>query len=216
MRSFLPAVAGAALLVACTEVPRPAPGPDLLLPATLRQSVTDPARGAMQAAPTAVMPATLRQTLTDPGRMAIDTTSSVFGNPRTVAGRPAAAADAVAELEWLTVNLATDQRWIGLPGNVPVQMRGGRDAVRAALGIPTDAATNAVIEALDATAAALRAGNRVDATAAIAAVTGQANAARAIGVLDALPSVPRAQQATAAAANGLAQMDVMTSGRNNR
>ena len=61
------------------------------------------------------MPATLRQTLSDPGRLSIDTTSAVFGNPRSVAGRPAAAADAVAELEWLTVNLATDQRWTAMP-----------------------------------------------------------------------------------------------------
>lgn len=180
----------------------------------LLAACAQPQGGAAPAAPAAVMPATLRQTLSDPGRLSIDTTSAVFGNPRSVAGRPAAAADAVAELEWLTVNLTTDQRWTAMQGTVPTQMRAGRDEVRAALGIPADASTDAVINALDATAAALRAGNRAGATSAIAAVTGQANAARALGVLDALPALPRAQQATAAAANGLAQMDVMSTGRN--
>ena len=77
----------AALLGACAQAPRPAPGPE------------------------PVMPASLRQTVTDPARTAIGFTDAVFGRPASVAGRPAVVADAVAELEWLAVAIATDQRF---------------------------------------------------------------------------------------------------------
>jgi hypothetical protein len=189
MRSFLPAVAGAALLVACTEVPRPAPGPDLLLPATLRNTVTDPARGA------------------------IGFTDSVFDRPDRIAGRPVVAAEAVGELEWLAVNLSTDQRWTGMPPLVAQQVRAGRDEVRGVLGIPAAAAPNAVIAAMDATAAALRAGNRAAAAAALAEVTGAAGADRALGVLSALPRLPRAAAGTSAAMSGMNQLDQNARGR---
>lgn len=178
-----------ALLGACAQAPRPAPGPE------------------------PVMPASLRQTVTDPARTAIGFTDAVFGRPASVAGRPAVVADAVAELEWLAVAIATDQRWIGMPPLVAQQLRAGRDETRAALGIPADATTNAVVTALDATAAALRAGNRAAALTALGEVTGSAGAERALGVLSALPRLPRAAAATAAAANGLTQLDQNTRGR---
>lgn len=177
------ALLGLALLAACAEVPRPPPGPDPVVPAALRQSVTDP------------------------GRTAIGFTNSVFDRPDRIAGRPIVAAEAVSELEWLTVNLATDQRWTGLPPLVAQQMRAGRDEVRGVLGIPASATTNAVVTAMDATAAALRANNRAGALAALAEVTGPAGAERALATLSALPRLPRASAATSAAMNGLNQLE---------
>jgi hypothetical protein len=154
-----------------------------------------------------VLPAQLRQANTDPGRTAIGFTDATFGRPAAVQGRPAVAADAVAQLEWLTVNLATDQRWSGMPGNVAGQFPGARDEVRQALGIRADATTNTVIGAMDGTAAALRGGDRAAALRALGPAVAPDGAERALSVLNALPRLPRASQATSAASAGLSRMD---------
>lgn len=165
------------------------------------------AQPAMQpAGPPVTMPASLAQSVTDPGSSAIGFTASVFGNPASVAGRPAVVADAIAQLEWLTVNLATDQRWTGMSPNVATAMRAGRDEVRAAFGVPADAPPNAAIGAFDGARAALDAGNRAGALTALGAVTGPGGAERALGLLSALPRLPQAASGTQAAVNGLAQM----------
>lgn len=185
----LAALAALALLAACAAPAPRATAPDLMTPAALRQ------------------------TNTEPGRTAIGFTDAAFGRPERLRGRPDVAADAVGQLEWLTVALATDPRWTGMPGTVPGQFPPARAEVRAALGIPAEATTNAVIGAMDRTAAALRPGDRDGAQRALAAVTGADAAPRALTVLDALPRLPRAAQATAAAQNGLARMDQDTRGR---
>jgi hypothetical protein len=174
---------GVGLLGACAGEPRPAPGPDVTLPASLRGTATDPARTA------------------------INFVDTVFDRPQRMQGRPAYVAEAVGELEWLAVNLSTDQRWAGLAATVPGQMRAARDELRGVLGIRADATANAVIGAMDATIVALRAGNRAGAVAALDQVTAPGGGARALATLEALPAVPVASRATSNAVNALSQMD---------
>lgn len=192
MHTKLPiaALLAAVLATACAQQPARAPAPEA-----------------------AIIPAALRQSITDPARSAIGLTDVVFDRPAAVAGRPAIVAEAVSNLEWLTVSLPADQRWTEMPGTVFTQLRAGRDEVRGALGIPLEASPNAVIGAMDATAAALRANNRAGALAALAQVTGPAGAEAALGVLNALPRLPRASAATTAAQNGMTTIDASSRGR---
>lgn len=159
------------------------------------------------AAPDVPVPASLRQTGTEPGRAAIGFTDSVFDRTARLQGRPATIADAVSELEWLTVTLPSDQRWIGMPGNVAGSFPAARDEVRQAFGIRADAAPAQVIRAMDDAATALRAGAPEAALRALSAVTAPGGAERTLAALAAPPRLPRASQATSLAAAGLSQMD---------
>jgi hypothetical protein len=141
----------------------------------------------------------------DPGTNAINLTAAVFQRPASIAGNGAAAANAVAQLEYIAVDLATNQRWTQMPPLAVTQMREARDAVRQAVGIAPDATPTAVVQAMDAAAAAFRSGNRAGAVAALNGVTG-GNGARAADVLSALPNIPIASTATANAQNGMMQM----------
>lgn len=183
------AMLGLVLLAACAQPPAAPPGPQLMTPAALQQSLTDPSRSA------------------------VEYTSAVFASPRSVVGRPAAAAEAVADLEWLTVSIGTDQRWIGMQGPLTQQLQAGRAEMRRTLGIPAEATPNAVIGAMDGAAAALRANNRAGASAALAAVTGAGGGDRALGVLSALPALPAVQRATMATQQAMNRLDQETSAR---
>jgi hypothetical protein len=186
-RTPVAALLALSLLGACAAVPTRPAAPDLAMPASLQQGITDPARSA------------------------ILFTDSVFDRPAATHGRPEVAAQAVGQLEWLTVALPADQRFIGLQGNVAPQLRAGRDEVRTALGIAPEVGTNQVIAAMDAASAALRAGDRGSAQRALAGVTGQGSAEggaeAALATLAALPRLPLASVATSAAQAGLSRMD---------
>jgi len=149
----------------------------------------------------------------DPARSAILSASFVFGQPGSVAGDPAAAAEALAQLEFLAVELATDQRWIGLDPLVVPQLAGGRAEARAAFGLDPAAPPQRALNALYATAAALRGGDRDAALAALASLTGPGRAEATLGRLAALPHLPQAAAATARARNGMRMMD-QDNGRN--
>lgn len=159
------------------------------------------------AGPPLMVPAALQAGLTDPGRTAIGIVAAVFPNPASVRGQPVAVANAISDLEWLAVSLATDQRWTQMPPTVASQVRRGRDAVRSAFLVPADAQTNAVIAAFDGAARGLSTGNTAAATASLATVTGAANAPRALALLSDLPAIPPAAQAASQAQAGLSEMD---------
>ncbi|MGG5823180.1 hypothetical protein [Falsiroseomonas sp. HW251] len=159
------------------------------------------------------LPANLQQGLAEPGREAINLVSSVFPNPATVRGRPAVAAAAVSDLEWLAASLPVDQRWTSMPPTVAGQVARGRDAVRGTFGIPAEASPNAVIAAFDGAAQALSVGNAQAASAALATVTGAGNAPRAVALLSDLPAIPAAAQAASQAQQGLVQMDQISGNR---
>jgi len=121
-----------------------------------------------------------------------------FARPERLHGNPAAAARAVASLEWMTESLPFDQRWIGAAPATFSRLALGRAEVRAALGLTADAAPHRVAEALGQAALALDGGNRAQAAAALNPVAPGGGAA-VLGVLDALPRLPRAAEATAMA-----------------
>ena len=185
----LAALTGLMLLAACAQVP------------------TTPGQ------PTPNLPASLGNIVTDPARTAIGNTAAVFGNPRSVQGRPVPVAEAISQYEWLTLALANDQRFIGMPPMVAGSVRQGRDALREAFGVRPDTSPQAAVDAFDAAAAAYRTNNAAGAQAALATVTGAEGAARAASLLSALPAIPQAAAGAAAAANGLAQLDDRTPGR---
>lgn len=156
--------------------------------------------------PIVPVPTSLRRGAGDPAVAAVGVTAYVFGQPRVVAGRPADAADAVAQLEWITVELATDQRWIGLRALVVPNLRIGRAEVRQAFGIPADTTPTAAVEAFDAVAQSLRGFDVTGAGAALEPLTGRAGISRALDLLDGMPVFPRAAFATAEAQRGVSEL----------
>lgn len=135
----------------------------------------------------------------DPTRAAILSTASAFGNPASIAGRPADAARAVAQLEYLASEIPTGARWREFDPTVGIALRQARQEERAALGISQEAAPQAVIDALFATSRALRAGDE-PAVARILVPPAFPNGPTTLQRLANLPYLPTANQATSRAA----------------
>jgi len=160
-----------------------------------------------QRVPVVPVPSSLRRGAGDPATAAILVTAYVFGQPQTVAGRPADAADAIAQLEWLVDNLATDQRWIPMPALVLPNMRAGRDEVRRAFGVPLDLSTTDAVLGFDGAAQALRRFDLVAAGETLGGMVGDDQVGRALDLLASLPRLPRAAVATAEAQRGANEMN---------
>lgn len=149
MRRGAPGPAASAIAVAlallaaagCAEVTRPAPPP---APADLVAGAADPARAAIAAAAAA---------FADRGAGLLD--------------RPAAAAQAAAQLEYATDAFATDPRWAAMPEGVRREMALARTELRDAIGVDPAAPGRATVAALLGAARALRAGDRGRAAAAL-------------------------------------------------
>ena len=169
-------------LAACGSVPPPQPG--VTLPETARtQGIGDPTRGA------------------------IISSSFVFGQPSSVAGDPAAAAQALAQLEFLAVELATGPTWRDIDPLVAPLLAQGRAEARAAFGLDPAAPPQRAVDALFGTAAALRAGDQARAQAALAPLTGAERAEGTLQRLAAMPHLPQAAAATRAADNAMRRRD---------
>ncbi|WP_198377394.1 hypothetical protein [Neoroseomonas rubea] len=76
---------------------------------------------------------------------------------RPQAGQPAAAARAIAEIEWLAATLPMSPRWSTIGGSGMTQLQLARNEARAALGIPPGAPAQSVINGLAAASTALAA-----------------------------------------------------------
>lgn len=135
----------------------------------------------------------------DPAHQAVLVAAYAFGDTRRLAGRPADAARAVADLEWLAVALPQDFRWTGATPLLFGQLRDARAELRGVLGIPPDASPVAVSQRLRTVARLLDEGRPEDAAAALG---GEA----ALDRLGALPRLPRAAAATALAQSELGRM----------
>ena len=157
------------LLAACTGQPAPEPVPD-------RPSAS----------------------VSNPTHQAVLVAAYAFGDTRRLAGRPADAARAAADLEWLAVALPQDPRWIGANPLLFGQLREARTELRGALGIPPDAAPGAVTQRLYDAARLLDAGRRAEAAAALGEAT--------LDRLSALPRLPRAAAATQFAQSELGRL----------
>jgi hypothetical protein len=163
--------------------------------------------------PSVTLPPDAVQGAGDPTRAAIIGTAYAFGNPASLAGRPAEAARAVAQYEYLTVEIPTGPRWIGFSPLVGLELQKGREDMRAALGIPPAAPPQAVVDALYAASRALQAGDAAAAERILAPPLFLAGGAATLQRLAALPPLPRANYATSLAASEMNRQDQDHGGR---
>jgi hypothetical protein len=143
----------------------------------------------------------------DPLRGAVLTSSYVFGQPASVAGNPAAAAEALAQLEYLTTELASGPRAVDFDALVVPMLAQGRAEARAAFGFSPAAPPQAAVNALYNAAEALRVNDRARAGAALVPLTGPDRVEATLDRLAALPYLPAAAAATARARNSMDQRD---------
>jgi hypothetical protein len=137
--------------------------------------------------------------VSDPTHQAVFRAAYAFGDASRLAGRPADAARAAGDVEWMAVALPQDQRWIGASPSLFGQLDEARRELRVALGIAPAAAPAAVTQSLFAAAEALDAGRRAE---AVGLLGGEATLAR----LGAMPQLPRTAAATQSAQTELGQL----------
>jgi hypothetical protein len=134
--------------------------------------------------------------LGDPVRGAALRAPSTLGDTSRWAGSPALAAEAAAELEFLANEFATNPRY-ATEANPAVsqQLEAARREMRGFLGVSSDAAPELVMAALRRTAAALRAGSRAAAEAALSGPAFAYGPAATLGRLASMPRLPRVSEA---------------------
>jgi len=131
----------------------------------------------------------------DPDRVVIINTSNAFSAPSVLAGRPADAARAAANLEYLAVAVPTDPRFTTMNPTVGLSLARGRDEMRNALGIARDAPPQPVIDRLYGASRALAANDRAAAESILGVPPFTAGGAATLARLGALPALPRANEA---------------------
>jgi hypothetical protein len=137
----------------------------------------------------------------DPVRGAALNAPRNLGDTSRWAGRPAEAAEAAAELEFLADAFATNPLYA--PEANPAvlhQLETARREMREFLGVAPGAAPDLVIAALRRAAGALRGGSRAGAEAALSGPAFAYGPAATLGRLASMPRLPR----TAEAAGGVA------------
>ncbi len=128
-----------------------------------------------------------------------------LGDTSRWAGRPVEAAEAAAELEFLANEFATNPRYA--PEANPAvlqQLEAGRREMREYLGIAPAATPELAIAGLRGGAAALRAGSRARAEAALSGPAFVYGPAATLGRLASMPRLPRVAEAAGGVA---AEMD---------
>jgi len=143
----------------------------------------------------------------DPTRAAILNTAYAFASPANLTGRPADAAQAVANYEYLTVEIPNGPRWREFPQTIPQQLAAGRGELRNAVGIAPNAPPQAVIDSLYAASRAIRAGDRTAAERILSGPIFPTGGTATLQRLASLPPVPLANIATSNTQAALTQMD---------
>ena len=143
--------------------------------------------------------------LGDPVRGAALRAPATLGDTSRWMGRPAEAAEAAAELEFLANEMATNPRYAPeVNPAVGQQLEAGRREMREFLGVAPSAAPELVIAGLRRAAAALRAGSRAGAEAALSAPAFAYGPSATLGRLASMPRLPRVAEAAGGVA---AEMD---------
>jgi hypothetical protein len=171
-RRFLPTAATLLLLGACAMPPA---SPGARLPHDAMIGAGDPVRGA------------------------VASTSFVFSHQRQLAGQPADAARALAQMEYLAAELPNNPRFTSAPPNLQVQMLQAREEWREALGIPPGLPPQPVIDSLYAAARALGTGQQEAAAAALPPMVFPQGGQITLTRLAALPELPRTNAAAVGA-----------------
>lgn len=146
----------------------------------------------------------------DPTRTAVLTANSVFGERSPAAGRPAAAARAIAQMEFLAVDLPQNNAFTGASSTLEPQLRTARSEWRRVLDIAPEAPPQAVINALYAASRALENGQTEAAAAALPSSIFRRGGSATLAQLSALPHMPNT---AAAVASAQAAMTAVTGGR---
>jgi hypothetical protein len=133
----------------------------------------------------------------DPTRTAIINTAYAFGTPASLAGRPAEAAVAAAQLDYMASEITFGPRFREFDPTVGLLLRQARQEVRGYLGI----SPQVVIDALYAASRALRVNDVAAAERILSPLA--PNPRQTLAHLSAMPLLPTANQATARAAQEL-------------
>lgn len=160
---------------------------------------------AVPVPPTAQLPPDAVEGAGDPTRAAILGSAYAFAEPAHLAGQPAEAARALAQVEYLAVEIPTGPRWVEWSPLVGAELQGARAEMRAAFGIPVAAAPQQVVDAFYAASRALQRGDRAAAERALQAIplSGGPSLLRLAG----LPPLPRTRLATALAHQEMVRVD---------
>ena len=149
----------------------------------------------------------------DPLRSAAATTSTAFSSPARLAGQPEQAARAVAQMEFLTVEMQTDPRFMGATSMSPAGFAQARDEWRRALGIPAGLPPQPVIDSLYASARALSLGQTEAAAAALPPNVFPQGGAATLSRLAALPALPLTNRMAVEVTNTVRRQDGHDRGR---
>ncbi|MCO6417709.1 hypothetical protein JYK14_16290 [Siccirubricoccus sp. KC 17139] len=153
-------------------------------------------------------PAPLGVVTADPVREAVAATARAFADRgAALAGQPAAAAEALARLEFLVAELDRNPRYASLPEGLKRELGFARTETRDAAGIAETASEAAVTPALLAAGRALRAGDAARAAAALPAPLFRPGGARSVARLGELGPLPQTNLATGLLAQEVAQRD---------
>jgi hypothetical protein len=122
-----------------------------------------------------------------------------FTHPKMMRNRPAEMALAVASLDAMAGQFSTGGRWMTFDPIAKIQMLQARTRVRAILGIPDTAPSQAVINQLVTVSHALDAGDQAAALAALSGGVFTRPAAQTLALLTHFPYVPIANHAVMSA-----------------
>ncbi len=128
---------------------------------------------------------------------AINFTSWSFASAANTSGNPIDATRGVVGLEYLSVELVDNPRWVRIDSLVNNRVRQARDAVRGVVGIRPDAPPQYVINAMLAVSSALQTGNEEAILQALSSPVFVRTPAETLQTLTNLPYVQQANLATA-------------------
>lgn len=163
--------------------------------------------GSVPPVPSVSLPPDAVEGAGDPTRAAIIGAAYAFNDPASLAERPAEAARAVANYEYLVVEIPTGPRWVGFSPLVGLELRRGLEDVRNAVGTAPGAPPQPVVDALYAASRALRAGDAGAARRALSQPFFPAGGEATLARLAALPPLPRAGFAASFAARETNRQD---------
>ncbi|WP_128080035.1 hypothetical protein [Roseicella frigidaeris] len=162
----------------------------------------------MRTAPPRLPIAALTPDTADPIRGAMQAMTPAFADQgRALASRPAEAAQAAAQLEFVTAAIPRDPRYAAVPESVRRDFLLARTELRDALGVAEGAAPEPVVRALVSAAQALRRGDAARAAAVLPAPMFRPGGERSVQRLGELGPLPQCAIASANLAQVVARLD---------
>lgn len=153
----------------------------------------------------------------DPLMATLDDAAAAFADRGAgLAGRPAEAAQAIAQLEYLALSLGTDARYPQLTQSVGRELLLARDELRNALGIMAGAPAQTVMRTMLEVATDLRAGRQGAAAAAMTPPLIRPGGAESLARLGELGPLIQASNATAFAREAVARAEALGTGGSTR